>query len=401
MLTEKQLQRYADVLLWGLSTARKQKYKSDDIILVRYHHPAIRLAEIIHSKIIEMEMHPVLRCTPNHVIEQNFFEKANENQLIFNAPGEKELCKNLNGGIYLRAPESLTHLKGIQPEKISKNLISKKPFRDIIDKREDMGHFGWTLCSFPTQELANQAGMSLKNYTNQIVKACYLGKKNAVECWQAVYKDAKKIKSWINRLKIKSLHVESQNIDLVVTPGEKRQWVGISGHNIPSFEIFTSPDWRGTKGVYYSDQPSYRSGNYVEKVRIEFKNGKAVNVSAEQGEEFVNKQLKMDPGACRIGEFSLTDKRFSQIDKFMADTLFDENFGGKQGNCHIAVGSSYSESYKGDVKELSKKLKKELGFNDSALHWDLVNTEKKTVTATLDSGRKKLIYENGMFNINL
>jgi aminopeptidase len=199
-------------------------------------------------------------------------------------------------------------------------------------------------------------------------------------------------------LKIKEYHVESKNIDLKVAHGEKRRWIGISGHNIPSFELFISPDWRGTEGVYYANQPSYRSGNYVKGVRLEFKNGVAVKIDAEKGKNFTRQQLEMDAGAKKLGEFSLTDKRFSKIDKFMADTLFDENFGGKFGNCHVAVGASYSDTFKGDPSALTAKTKKELGFNDSALHWDLVNTEEKRVSAVLKNGKKILIYEKGMFN---
>jgi aminopeptidase len=100
-----------------------------------------------------------------------------------------------------------------------------------------------------------------------------------------------------------------------------------------------------------------------------------------------------------VGEFSLTDKRFSRIDRFMADTLFDENFGGKEGNCHLALGSSYSDTFSGDPAKLTPALKKKLGFNDSALHWDLVNTEPKTVTAYLTNGKNIVIYESGEFKI--
>lgn len=133
-------------------------------------------------------------------------------------------------------------------------------------------------------------------------------------------------------------------------------------------------------------------------VRLEFKKGRAVNIAAEKGEDFVIKQLSIDRGACRVGEFSLTDKRFSKIDRFMANTLFDENYGGRYGNCHIALGASYSDTYYAKSSELTRETKRKLGFNDSALHWDLVNTEKKTVTAYLTSGAKVTIYENGMFN---
>jgi len=151
--------------------------------------------------------------------------------------------------------------------------------------------------------------------------------------------------------------------------------------------------------VYYANLPSFRSGNYVKDVRISFARGKAVAVEAAQGEAFVKRQLAMDPGACRLGEFSLTDRRFSRIDRFMAETLFDENFGGKEGNCHVALGSSYSDTFSGNPARLTPALRKNLGFNDSALHWDLVNTEPKTVTAHMTNGRKTVIYDGGEFKI--
>ena len=81
----------------------------------------------------------------------------------------------------------------------------------------------------------------------------------------------------------------------------------------------------------------------------------------------------------------------------MADILFDENFGGKYGNCHVAVGSSYADTYAADISKLDNKLKEKLGYNKSSLHWDLINTENKTVHATLKNGKKILIYEKGQF----
>ena len=312
-------------------------------------------------------------------------------------PGDKELYQSINGRIFLRAPESLTHLKDIDPLKIGKVLVSRKPLKDILDKREEERRYSWTLCTLPTPELAKQAKMTLRQYTDQIIKACYLDKSDPVGEWKDIHKNVTDIKKWLNSLKVRSFHMESAHLDLTITPGDKRQWAGVSGHNIPSFEVFFSPDWRGTEGTYFSNLPSFRSGNYVEGVRITFTKGKAVKVEAKTGEDFVRKQLSMDQGACRIGEFSLTDRRFSRIDRFMADTLFDENFGGKYGNCHIALGSSYTDTYSGDLSEMTGVLKKKLGFNDSALHWDLVNTENKTITAHLTSGKKIVIYEKGIF----
>lgn len=399
VLTTAELEKYADVLLWGLKTARKSKFKKGDIILIQYENPALPLAEILFKKIVAMGMHPVQRMGLTFGMEKGFFEEADDKQLVFIPPGEKELYENVNGRIFLRAPESLTHLKDIDPARIGTVLVSRKPLKDILDKREEQGFYSWTLCTFPTHELARQAKTTIRHYATQIIKACYLDKENPVQEWESILNNVHGIKKWLNSLKIKTLHIEAKNIDLTITPGEKRKWSGVSGHNIPSFEIFFSPDWRGTEGTYYANLPSFRSGNYVKGIRLTFQKGAVVKIEADEGEQFAIKQLAMDKGASRIGEFSLTDRRFSRIDRFMADTLFDENFGGRHGNSHIAVGSSYTESYTGNQADMTKQLKEKLGFNDSALHWDLVNTEQKTVTAHLTSGKKLVIYEDGQFKV--
>jgi len=398
MLNQNQLNRYADVLLWGLQTARTKRFKKGDIILVRYHAAALGLAEILHRRILTMGMHPVMRLNHTPNMEKNFFSLADTRQLIFHAPGDMDLYRNLNGSIFLHAPESITHLGAVDPKKIGRHSVALKPFRDIMDKRDADGLFGWTLCVLPTEELAKHAQLSLADYTNQIVKACWLHRRDPVIQWQRIYRDAQAVKKWLNALPVTRFHIQSDNIDLVITPGDRRRWIGISGHNIPSFEVFLSPDWRGTKGTYFSNLPSFRSGNLVTDVRLNFERGKAVSVKAAKGEQFVRQQLRMDPGADKVGEFSLTDKRFSKIDHFMANTLFDENFGGRYGNCHLALGASYADTFDGPASELTKKLKKALGYNDSALHWDLVNTEKKRVVAHLTAGQRTTIYENGQFN---
>ena len=397
MLTNVQLDRFANVLIWALKVARTGRFKKKDILLLQYDPAAVNLAEILFDRIVAAGMHVVQRMGVTVPMERSFFGKANDAQITFIPPGDRELLAGLNGRIFLRAPDSLTHLKDVDPKRIGRALVSRKPLREILDRREEEGLYSWTLSTLPTEELARHASLSLDEYAKQVVKACYLDDDDPVARWQAIYEEVKVIKKWLNSLNVKYLHMESENVDLRITPGQRRKWVGISGHNIPSFEIFTSPDWRGTEGRYYANLPSFRTGNYVEGVRLTFEKGKAAKVEAETGGEFAVTQLAMDRGACRIGEFSLTDKRFSRIDRFMADTLFDENHGGRHGNCHIALGSSYSTTYDGDPATLTKAAKKKLGFNDSALHWDLVNTEDKTVTAQLVTGKRIVIYEGGSY----
>lgn len=400
MLNETMARDYAEVLMWGLCTARSKPFAKNDVILVRFDQDALAVAEALQKEILTRGMHPVLRFSSTPNMELNFYEKANDRQLTFHAPGDRELFEGLNGAVSLLSPQSLTHLSHIDPARMGRFAISRKPFRDIMDEREKDGRFGWTLGIVPTRALAKEARISLPAYFRQWASACYLDQEDPVAQWKKTFARAKEIKAWLNRLDVSKLHVTSKNCDLWVTPGKQRKWIGISGHNIPSFEIFLSPDYRHTSGVYYADQPSYRLGNLVSGVRLTFEKGVVKEISADQGEEFVKKQLAMDKGASRVGEFSLTDRRLSPITRFMANTLFDENFGGRYGNCHLAVGSSYADTFSGDPAELTAKKKQTLGFNDSALHWDLVNTEKKTVEATLGSGEHMVIYKDGEFTLS-
>jgi aminopeptidase len=246
--------------------------------------------------------------------------------------------------------------------------------------------------------MAKEAGLSLREYWNQIAKACFLNEPNPVQKWRRVFTEMQRVLDRLNALPIKRLHVKAKETDLWITLGRKRKWLGGSGRNIPSFEIFTSPDWRGTEGKIYFDLPLYRYGNVIKDIRLEFRNGQIVKATASQNEKML-KELIKQKNADKIGEFSLTDKRFSKISKFMAETLFDENFGGRCGNTHIAVGKSYHDTYAGDTSKMDEAKFEKLGFNHSPEHTDIIATTDRTVTAELTDGSRVVIYRKGKFVI--
>lgn len=397
MLTDIQLAKYAQVLFWGMQKARITPFATGDVVLIRTDMAALSLAEKVQTLLLQQGINPVLRINPPSNLEKGFYTAAEEHQLSFVVPGDKDLYENLDGLISLLAPDSITHLKSVPPKKIATFSLARKYLRDILDHREAIKEFGWTLCLMPTTALAENSGMNLDEYTAQIVRAAYLDDEDPVAAWEGIFRNATGVKNWLNDMDVQYYHVRSASTDLKVYPGEKRRWIGVSGHNIPSFELFMSPDCRLTEGTYHADQPSYRSGNLVSGVTLEFLAGRCTLKHADQGGDFVRSQLEMDHGACQLGEFSLTDKRFSRINAFMAHTLFDENYGGENGNCHVAVGASYADTYAGDPTDLTPERKDEMGFNDSALHWDLVNTEPKTVEAVLKNGTSVTIYKDGIF----
>ncbi len=391
------IDRYADVLLWAIDASRAAPLVPGQNAIVRFDLAALPLAEAVHRRLVERGLNTMHRLNRTPGMEHDFLRAASEGQLRFTAPGSVELHESLAASLHLLAPDALTHLADIEPSRIAEVSRARKPLRDILERREQHGDFSWTLCLYPTAELAEKAGLSLAQYGEQVARACYLDREDPVAVWKELMERMRELRAWLDGLDPAELRVESENVDLTLTPGERRRWLGLTGHNIPSFELYLSPDWRGTRGVYYADQPSYRGGNYVEKVRLWFEQGRVTRSEAVIGEDFLRDQIAMDQGSDKLGEFSLTDRRFSPIDRFMAMTLFDENYGGAQGNCHVALGASYPSTYAGPQTDLDPEGKRALGFNSSALHWDLVNTEAKTVTAVLRDGSSRVIYEDGQF----
>ena len=392
------IEKYADVMIYALKSARKGgKFKPGENILLSFDYPALNLAEAIYQKLIEEGFNVVARPYLSESMTKSFYTKASAKQLKFCAPWDKVLNENLNGLIALRAPQDLANLKNVNAKNIALATLARKEVRKIMDDREQKGLFSWTLANYPTEGLAKQAGLSLKDYEKQISQACFLTEKNPAKKFAEVQKEIDEIAKWLSSLPIDTIRTQSKSMDLEIKLGQNRRFISGGGCNVPSFEIFTSPDFRGTRGTYFSDLMSFRNGNYVKDISLEFKAGRVIKATASTGQEFLRKMLALDKGACQVGEYSLTDRRFSKINKFMADTLYDENFGGKYGNSHIALGSSYIDTYSGNLAKMTKELKKKLGFNDSALHWDLVNTQDKLVSVKLKNGKHLTIYEKGRF----
>jgi aminopeptidase len=310
----------------------------------------------------------------------------------------KGRVKQADHFLMVLAETNYHELEGIDPQLIMERNMVFKPYKDWRDHKENKGKLTWTIGLFPTPAMAAEAKLTLRQAWQQVIKACFLNYTDPVKKWQNVQKKSETIRKKLNKLEIETVNIKSKDTDLNITIGQNRQWLGGGGRNIPSFEIFTSPDWHGTNGHIYFDQPLYRQGNLIKNIHLTFKDGVVTESKAGFGEKYLQQLIKT-PNSDKIGEFSLTDKRFSKINKFMAETLYDENFGGPFGNTHIALGSAYKDTFNGKLNKLSPKDWENLGFNDSAVHTDIISTENRVVTATLKSGKKIILYQDGEFKI--
>ena len=219
-------------------------------------------------------------------LEKEFYDLANEEQLKF-FPDKflKGLVDQIDHSIFIDSETNKFALKDVDPKKIMATSQVYKPFKEWRDEKENKGKFTWTMALYGTSAMAKEAGLSLKEYWEQIIKACFLDKANPVKEWKNIYGKIGEYKNKLNELKIDKIHINGPDVDLKINMGEKRKWVGGSGRNVPSFELFISPDWRGAEGWARFNQPLYSYGNLVEGIELEFKGGKVSKAKAKKNEK--------------------------------------------------------------------------------------------------------------------
>ena len=400
--SQKILDNYATVLV-NFALGHGNGIKPGDTVYVVVYEYAKPMLAALRRAVMKAGGHIISDFRPDpdpqHNVEREFFVLANDQQLTFFPKNYmRGLVDDVDHSIFIISETDKQALKGIDPQRIMKRGQAFKPFMDWRREKENKGKFSWTLALYGTPAMAAEAGLSIGQYWEQIIKACFLEDRAPVKKWQTINNHIHQTIAKLNKLQIKNVHVKGVDVDLHITIGEKRQFLGGRGANIPSFEIFTSPDWRGTTGWIQFNQPLYRYGNLITDIELEFKNGRVVKSKAKKNYS-VLKHMINTPNADKVGEFSLTDKRFSHITKFMAETLYDENIGGAQGNTHIALGASYHDAYTGNRARMTKAGWKTLGFNDSSVHTDIISTARREVVATLKNGKQKTIYKDGIFTI--
>ena len=105
ILNDALLDKYAEVLLWGLATAHRKKYKPYDTILLRWELPALPLAEKVYAKLVRQKLNVITRAVVSPGMEHSFYQYSDSRQRKFVARGERELYENLHGNIFISAPD--------------------------------------------------------------------------------------------------------------------------------------------------------------------------------------------------------------------------------------------------------------------------------------------------------
>ena len=307
--------------------------------------------------------------------------------------------------IYLLS-EDPDGLNGINREKYALSHTARykkiKPIRDEMDNK-----YQWCIAAVPGKKWAKKMFPDLN--CDEAVEKLWSAiletsraKGDAKENWQKHNEELKRRCDFLNSLGIKQLHYTSKNgTDLTVGMLEKAQFLGggeytLSGNffnpNIPSEEVFITPDKLKAEGIVYSSKPLCYRGELIDEFFIKFKEGKAVDCGAKVNEPLLKTLIGMDDGSHRLGECALVpfNSPINNTGLLFYNTLFDENAA-----CHLALGEGFTNTIK-DYQNYTLEEMRKMGVNDSMVHEDfMIGTADLNITATTFDGKEVRIFKNG------
>lgn len=392
------LEKYANVMV-NFALRSGKWINPWDVVFVQIPECAKPFYIPLQTAILKAWWHPIMQYLPDGVA-RSFYENASDEQLSF-APEEylKWRVESMTHLIRVISYADLHDLDGVDPSKIMKRIKSSKEYRNLRDKKENEWKFSRTGCMYGTKAMADEAWLSLEEYRNQIISACFLDELDPIKKWKEVFSETSRVRDRLNELKLEYVHVIWEDENLKIKIWSDRLWVSWLGSNIPSFEVFTSPDCRDVNWRIKCNQPLYRYWNLVEWIRLEFKDWKLIKASADKNDNILHEMIKIE-WMDHIWEFSLTDSRVSRITHFMAETLFDENVWWEFWNTHIALWRWFDECCIWDRKQLNNlEFKKSIWLNWSDEHVDVISTANRKVIWIMSNGDEILIYEDWKFVI--
>ncbi len=319
----------------------------------------------LQREVLERDAWPLLRVElPGQT--RGHHAHARDVHLDGYAPLTLAEATGADASLGIQAPENTRALVGIDPERIARAQRGRRDIREAASKRR------WCLTVWPTEALAQEAGMALPDYAAFVERALFLDQPDPVAAWGGLRAFQAGL---IERLAgVRELRIEAEGTDLTLDV-HGRTWVNSDGRrNMPSGEVFTGPHERSANGTIRFDVPSSPAGVHVQGVELRFADGEVVEARADHGDDYLQRALQTDAGARRLGELGI-GTNFG-IDRPVGTILFDEKIGG---TVHLALGRSYPETG---------------GKNVSALHWDLICDLRRGGRITADG---EVIQQDGRF----
>lgn len=262
--------------------------------------------------------------------------------------------------VVVDAPENTRELAEIPPEKALAWQKALRPAMERVYRHE----VPWVGCQYPTDALAQDAGMSTDAFADFLFGACLLD-------WDA---ERERMQRHADRFDAaEQVRIVGAGTDVTLSLAGRHMKVDAGGANIPGGEFFGCPVEDSAEGVvHFAEFPAVYGGREVNGIRLRFEGGRVVDASADTNEAFLLETLDADEGARRLGELGIGCN--PGITRYMKNTLFDEKI---DGTVHLALGNG--------MPDLG-------GENVSAIHWDVVKDLREGGRIELDGA---VVQENG------
>lgn len=287
----------------------------------------------------------------------------------------------------------------------SHSLKTRKLYRE----KQSNNQIDWCIAAVATNAWGNLLFPNTKNSTEKlwetIFDICLINTDNPINAWDKKMQENKLMCQKLTNLNIQKLNYKSSNgTDLTIELPKNAIWCGgsskIKGRepivNIPTEEVFTTPNKFKTNGIVYCSKPLVHSGIIINNIMLEFIDGKVIDYTATTGQEELENILKFDNESSMLGEVALVDYRskISNSNILFYETLYDEN-----ASCHLALGQGFKECL-ANSEDMSEKELENIGYNKSKNHVDImIGTKDLNITAVTYNNKEITIFKNGRFNI--
>lgn len=321
--------------------------EGDNVYLLVKSLEALPLFEEVRRQVIKKGAFPhehVLYDSQvgSSALDYDWIKNASEEQLEQMSEAKMNEMKEMDAYIRIGGEKNTKELANLDPEKISK---WRKTTEELLEER--LGK-KWVATRYPTNSMAQEAGMSTEKFEDFVVDA-------VTELdWEELEEKNAEIKKVFDGAE--EVRIVGEGTDLTLSLKNREGIPDNGGHNVPSGEVFYAPIKDSLEGKVNFSYPGIEGGNEVAGIELVFEDGRIVDYSAEKNEEFLEKMIETDEGSRYIGELGIGTNR--QITEYIKNTLFDEKIGG---TVHLAIGRAYGEC----VPEGAKP-------NESGVHWDLV-----------------------------
>lgn len=261
----------------------------------------------------------------------------------------------------------------------------------------------WTIGPCPTAGWAElvhpdlEPDAALAKLWEQIVHVCRLDEADPVAAWRERMATLVGVTERLTAAGFDAIHFSGPGTDLTVGLLPTSRWIsaafetvdGIAhAPNLPSEEVFTTPDPTRADGVVRATKPLLIGGATVRGLTVRFEGGRAVEIDAEQGADTLREMTRHDAGGARLGELALVDRdgRIGPLGTVFYDTLLDENAAS-----HLALGRGFDFAVEAaDVERV----------NDSLIHIDfMIGGDDVDVTGLTVSGERVPVLRGGAWQL--